>query len=692
MAAKPQLTLAEMWLQAIGDGRLSVQDATDWAAARVAEGGADEVMEALSRCHGTHAERSLHQWAMTQSWRQLVPQAYRFSCPKMRLGAVVLDEHYCILPHELFSSLGQRAPRVFEQLFGTPHDRERFWGEMQRTLEEMPEGYRKSEHRRWLESDPTTACPSARQRIPMGMHGDAGEMQGGEKVMVVSWGGLCLRGSTLDTRLLFTCLKHSDEVQKGHQTLYRCFKVLAWSFGALAAGKHPACDEEGVPFTPSHCPDRAAIAGTPLIPAGLEASFDGDLHGSWCELRGDWQFLREALNLKHHWGADRVCHLCAATDLTEPDAMDYRDFAMAGPLSGTLVGPRPLEMHGWETGMPVSPLCDLPNFSIWRCMFDLMHALELGLLQRIIPAALQGLLGQRVGNGPPQESSVFEGPNKLEKCKAAFAAYAAWASDPKTLVPHSSRVKAITTRWIDGAYPHISQSHAKAAALRAMLPWVAALAETQAGVSEAATLRAACLRSMADLDKVYTRQDRFLTTAQELAAIGHAERALKALATLERLFPNGPWRCVPKAHALLHIVRDSAMGNPRVTHCYQDEDFVGRSKRIYSSCHGRTAPRRSLERYSLGLSINLTAREEFLQGQRQATAPRPTGGPLLQRGREDRVKQPRPTPSTMRASAGSASTRPAITGMAIARRRGRPPLHRAPPQPVGRPRKRGLSA
>ncbi len=674
MAAKPQLTLAEMWLQSIGDGRLSVQDATEWAAARVAEGAADEIMHTLSRCHGTHAERDLHLWAGTQPWRGVIPQPYTFACPKTRLGRRVQERHHCILPHELFSQLAHKVPSVFEQLFGTPSDREDFWKEMLRTLDEMPEGDRKSEHGRWLQSDPTAARFTARQRIPMGMHGDAGEMQGGEKVMVVSWGGLCLRGSTLDTRLLFTCLKHSDQVHQGHETLYRCFTVLAWSFQAMAEGLHPASDEEGVAFSASHHPERAALAGKPLVPAGLPVSLDGNLCGSWCELRGDWQFLREALNLKYHWGGKdgRICHLCAATDTAGRHS--FRDFAMDGPLCETLVGPRPQGERAWETLDPASPLCNLPNFSIWRCMFDLMHTLELGLLQRVIPAALQGLLGLRVGSGPAQETSVFAGTSKAAKCKAAFAAYAEWAAS--TGVPHSSRVKAITPRWVEGAYPHISQSHAKAAPLRAMLPWVAALAEKRAEVSEAARLRAACLRGLADLDGVYTRQARFLTRAQEQAAMDHAEVALRSLARLEERFPNGPWRCIPKAHALLHLVRDSAMGNPRVSHCYQDEDFVGRSKKIYSSCHGRTAPRRSLERYGLALSITLTAREELSMGTRRSLAPRPAGGPLRQRGRIP--------------EGASAST--AAAPSAGKRARGRPPLPRGPSRSVGRPSKRGRPA
>ncbi len=682
---EPQLTLAESWLVAIGRGSLRVADATEWASARVAEGGADGMMEALARCFGSSAERQLHSWVQRQPWRGVMPQPYSFQAPLLDSpgGKQKQGDAYCILPHELFASLGAAAPKVFEELFGSSSEREAFWRELVRTAREAANTARGKEHKRWCKHHPCASAP-AHLRVPLGLHGDAVEMHGGEKVLVVSWGGLCRHGPTLDTRLLFVCLKDSLMVHAEHATLFKAFEVLAWSFGSLARGVHPACDHEGEPFTPQGDPRRFALAGQPLVTVP-----DGFLLGAWCELRGDWQFLRDALNLKHHYGAHKMCHLCAA-EKTPGTALYMGDFQLEGELRQSLVGPLPSRVQpgGWESNEPITPLTKLPGFSVWRCIFDLMHTLELGLLQRVIPAALQGLLGLRVGAGRPQEPSMFEGATIAARCRACTEAYKAWAQ--RKGVSASSRVRCITKRWVAGAWPTISQQNAKAAALRAMLPWVAELAEERIGESNAATLRANCLRGLADMDKVYWSQPRFLTADQEQAAMGHCVQALRALADLSKLSPMGPWRLIPKAHALLHLACDSAMGNPRVAHCYQDEDFVGRMRRVYVSCHGTTAPLRSLQRYSLGCSVALAAREELLQGKRRPKARRLRGGPL--RPRESAVLPAGSAPAEVSASGGGSEqpatkrASPAATTERQGRtQRGRPPRARSPRRGPGNP-------
>ncbi len=486
-------------------------------------------------------------------------------------------------------------------------------------------------------------------------------MHGGEQVTAVSWGGLCRRGSTVDTRLLFLVLKDAECVQD-NRTLHRAFNVLQWSLGALVTGRHPACDELGRPFSEEHYPERARLAGQPLAcgPAG------GPMCGAWCELRGDWKFLRDALGLVNQWRARSMCHLCGATSHSGP--LYYGDhFSGEGVLEETLVGPRHGGVYGWASRDPVSPLTKIPGFSIWWCVFDLTHTLELGLLQRVIPAALQGLLGVPAGTSRvADEASAFAGRSRAARCQAATAAYRDWAA--KTKVSTSARVKKITPRWVQGHFPDISQEHAKAAALRAMLPWVVELAQARSGDSRVAFLRAQCLSELARLDKVYAKQPRFLTALQEQQAKAHCSAALGALAELTKLQPSGPWRFIPKAHALVHIAWHSAMGNPRVSHCYQDEDFIGRMKQLYTACHGRTAPLRTLQRYCLGTCIALVAREELLAGKRSLKAKRPGGGPCRGPGA---------------ATAPAASTG---DGFSLKRGRGRPPKLTAK-RSWGRPRK-----
>ncbi len=122
----------------------------------------------------------------------------------------------------------------------------------------------------------------------------------------------------------------------------------------------------------------------------------------------------------------------------------------------------------------------------------------------------------------------------------------------------------------------------------------------------------------------------------------------------------------------MHIAMDAAMANPRCSHCYQDEDFIGLTKRTYVGCHQATAALRSVQRYALGSAIELQAREQLLQGQRAPRAARPgRGGPL------------RAGPALQAAAA--AGSRPEAAG--TKRGRGRPPVLTAK-RPRGRPKTR----
>ena len=667
----PQLTLAEAWLLAIRDGRCSVADVCEWAGLRADEGGADDTIKALARCT---QERSLHSWVEKQPWRKALPEPYAFKAPvRQRDGGIRMQEMLCLLPHDMVASLFENFPGVALELFGTEGEREHFWAKLDRTARELPAGKRAAEHRRWVRSHPALQGSDPACRLAIGMHGDAGQMHGGEKITAVSWGGLVRKGSTLDTRLLFIVVKRSEELP-GHATLFRALRTLAWSLRALSLGVHPATDEDGQAFGPEHLPDRAAKAGQPL-----HATPQGNIRGAWCELRGDWEFLRDVLHLQNYWQTPQMCHFCQATK--EHGALYYGNpdaFGREGPLRETLVGPQQNSQNAWAS--PVSPVTEIPGFSIWRCQFDLMHTLELGVLQKVVPAALQGLMGIAPGTAGArvnQGLAAFKGTSRVAQCMAATLEYQRWAKT--TRLPSGSRVKQITPRWVQGLYPEISTEHAKAAALRAMLPWVAALALQHRRLvpSEAADHQATCLQELAALDGIYKRKPRFLTLDEESQAATHCIQALRALQALVEMHPAGPWKLIPKVHALHHIALDSAMHNPRLAHCYQDEDFIRLVKRMYVRCHGKTAPTRSVQRYALGLAIQLTAREEVLQGKRKVKARQARGGPLRGVGR--------------RASGSSedpGGTPPSAPAQGIKRGRGRPP--KAKPlakRPRGRPRK-----
>lgn len=129
-------------------------------------------------------------------------------------------------------------------------------------------------------------------------------------MLALTWGGVAVSGRpTLDTRLLFLCLRDAEIVPG--VTLRKVYRVLAWSFQArvklynyarirrhwiyfaagnliyiqaLASGRWPSADDEGRPLRGR----RAALAGTPLTAGG---------HcGAWVEMRGVAHLVRRARN------------------------------------------------------------------------------------------------------------------------------------------------------------------------------------------------------------------------------------------------------------------------------------------------------------------------------------------------------------------------------------------------------------
>lgn len=160
------------------------------------------------------------------------------------------------LPHEVFASLAAKAPDVMERLFGSADVLQDFWRGLvppakrrrcgpveaesagrapveagaveadsaRRAPVEAganapvaagadPEGTcaRDGFHREWCASHPVIRGTPPELRVPLGIHGDGAGSTAGEKVFVMTWGGLATpKPATLDSRLVFTCLRESE--------------------------------------------------------------------------------------------------------------------------------------------------------------------------------------------------------------------------------------------------------------------------------------------------------------------------------------------------------------------------------------------------------------------------------------------------------------------------------------------------
>ncbi len=146
--------------------------------------------------------------------------------------------------------------------------------------------------------------------------------------------------------------------------------------------------------SPQSVTQRFALAGCALA-CGPDCP---NLLGAWAEFRVDWLFLWEALHLACYFGAKQVRQ--CALPRRKNDRCTIATSSGRTCCASALRGPPAPE--ALTRGKHASLLCMIPSFSIWRCMFDLMHALEPGLLQRRILAATQGKLGLPEGELPGQ--------------------------------------------------------------------------------------------------------------------------------------------------------------------------------------------------------------------------------------------------------------------------------------------------
>ena len=113
-----------------------------------------------------------------------------------------------------------------------------------------------------------------------------------------------------------------------------------------------------------------------------------------------------------------------------------------------------------------------------------------------------------------------------------------------------------------------------------------------------------CISGFAEADKICRRAGRYFTDEEhadfcrwlELALMSCNKLAAESMEAGKRLF-----KLLPEFHALTHYY-DTRL-NPRRAACYQDEDMVGRMKKIYVNTHGSTAPRRGLQRYHILIGI-----------------------------------------------------------------------------------------
>ena len=517
---------------------------------------------------GKNAERNLQRWVNRQMWRELLPQPYSFKL-NLQVGTDIAERsHAVLLPHEVFHTLYHHAPEVFTKIMrgGSMESLLNFWKEASEIGDE------------WYRQHPVIQkVADPRLMIPFGFHGDDAGVQGQEQVLVITWGGVAAKLATLDTRIVYTMLKVASIVP--YDTLQTVYQVLTWSLNALSCGKFPENDHLGNPITSDSDPKRFAMAGQDLAEGCV---------GVFSEMRGDWKFLKESLYLQQHYGLNNlICHRCAVLKFTNDIGMRFTNFKRDAPHR-LMCYTHAAWMAMMLAAAIVSPLLYICGFHISRVIFDILHCMELGIYQVAVPSAMKEMT---------QKNDIWPGATRKARFIGAFKAYSVWRKQ--------RRVKAYTSKpfsakvWTKHKYPKISQLTMKGAALRSMVYWMSETCKVNS-VDDHSKLRAFMFESFVKADKICRSAGRHMTKRDHKLFCLHLEHALvsyNALAVEASANKKTLWKLLPKFHAVTHYY-DTRV-NPRRVSCYQDEDMVGKVKKIYCACHGSTAPFRGLQRYAI---------------------------------------------------------------------------------------------
>ena len=593
VAVAPVPNAFTVLMQQIGSGT-HVASAVEMAAGIAQEKYPKELMESLGNVaaktkNPCHYERALHRWFRRQAFQELMPPAYTF--PLTVYGKTKLSmkriTHSCILPHEWFGIL-YKFPELFQELMtGGTANLKHFWEQSRETD--------------WYKALPVIGLDANPHEtlIPIGHHGDDVGVYGLEKVLVMTWGSVATGLTTLDSRLVFTGVYVKQLVED--VTLNAIHKVFAWSLRCLANGVYPAQDHTGKAFSAEHHPHRFKLA------TQEDPRIAGGMLGVWAEMRGDWKYLAEALGLAASFAtAAKLCHLCQANKhkrrlyytKTRRDAWSLRRTKLSHRAFVRFQEAKP----GHTTG----PLYTIPGFHIWRVWVDILHSLDIGILQKLSASTLIELTQKKW--------QPYTAGNAKTRLLMAHREYCSWC---KTNHCDAAPPFDASKWYAKGPYPQLSMKSAKGAQLRAMQYWFFERCDEE--LRRVPDVHNAIRREMwlslvrFDVvcrhrlsDQTHPCAGRFLTAAEANRLGEHMEAALDCYNWLAKDAHERDlklWKLQPQMHMLTHLAYDMAKEvNPRRVHCYADEDMVGRFKKLVNACHPLTAGTKSVLRYMIMIS------------------------------------------------------------------------------------------
>lgn len=444
----------------------------------------------------------------------------------------------------------------------------------------------------WETNKPYHVGVESKSHCPLGLGGDDAKYTlSGAKVVVIVlnlplWDQALqsTKATSVDSdmsvnrRFLIAAVRH-EICLKGNKTLDPIFRVMAWSLNVAYSGVFPSRDWKGRDLPPA----RSAMAGKPI--AG----------GPFClvQVRGDWKWLWESWQMKHYWKHKKgICFKCRADAEPGPNMFTrFDDFESIPRLTTRQFFDVALKRY-------ICPISFIACFQPSMLKYCLMHTMHLGLLHNLNAGGLLtlvecGWFGDRSTSVSPTHMEIF-----TFRFHTWCRLHGINHSQPWITKGHLNltdyaelRLKAfasrIMTSFLAVVLTNLQREKSCVGQSSVDLDLVA-LATTQFSNWSLLVEEYPHALSNEQADKLYHDGRKFLKT-YKLLAIHHVQLG------------NRRYPLKPKAHVFLEIIFEARVfkENPRGSHTYMDEDFMGQMKRLARSVHRQTLEMRCVLRWLL---------------------------------------------------------------------------------------------